>query len=100
MSFFRSQFITSISPPVLCRAVINRRYLIFWLILFSGYFIYDAIDMAMNNLKKSTYELLVHHFLVSWATFWVPHYSDNITISLNTFDSSTTEYIVCDIYSS
>ncbi|XP_043200103.1 TLC domain-containing protein 2-like [Amphibalanus amphitrite] len=29
-----------------------------------GYFIHDALDMALNNMKKSTYELLVHHVLV------------------------------------
>lgn len=29
-----------------------------------GYFIYDALDMLMYHRKRSTYELLVHHFLV------------------------------------
>jgi len=29
-----------------------------------GYFIHDALDMARNNMKKSTYELLVHHTMV------------------------------------
>lgn len=35
------------------------------LISFSiGYFIYDLIDMAVNDRKSKTYELLLHHFLV------------------------------------
>ena len=29
-----------------------------------GYFIYDAFDMILYHRKRSTYELLVHHFLV------------------------------------
>lgn len=29
-----------------------------------GYFIYDALDMLLYHRKRSTYELLVHHFLV------------------------------------
>lgn len=35
------------------------------LVCFSiGYFIYDAVDMLLYHRKKSTYELLIHHFLV------------------------------------
>ena len=35
------------------------------LVCFSiGYFLYDALDMLMYHRKRSTYELLVHHFLV------------------------------------
>lgn len=35
------------------------------LVCFSiGYFLYDAIDMLLYHRKKSTYELLLHHFLV------------------------------------
>ncbi|XP_073985526.1 TLC domain-containing protein 2-like isoform X2 [Rhodnius prolixus] len=35
------------------------------LISFSiGYFIYDLIDMAVNDRKSKTYELIVHHFMV------------------------------------
>jgi len=29
-----------------------------------GYFIYDALDMVIYHRKRSTYELLVHHFMV------------------------------------
>ena len=29
-----------------------------------GYFIYDALDMIIYHRKRSTYELLIHHFLV------------------------------------
>ena len=29
-----------------------------------GYFIYDALDMVIYHRKRSTYELLIHHFLV------------------------------------
>jgi len=29
-----------------------------------GYFLYDALDMMVYHRKRSTYELLVHHFLV------------------------------------
>ena len=29
-----------------------------------GYFIYDALDMLIYHRKRSTYELLIHHFLV------------------------------------
>jgi len=29
-----------------------------------GYFIYDAFDMVLYHRKRSTYELLVHHFMV------------------------------------
>lgn len=29
-----------------------------------GYFIYDLIDMAVNDPKSKTYELLLHHFMV------------------------------------
>jgi hypothetical protein len=29
-----------------------------------GYFIYDALDMLLYHRKRSSYELLVHHFLV------------------------------------
>jgi len=29
-----------------------------------GYFIYDACDMLIYHRKRSTYELLIHHFLV------------------------------------
>ena len=29
-----------------------------------GYFIYDAVDMYVNNPKTSTYQLLGHHFCV------------------------------------
>jgi len=29
-----------------------------------GYFIYDAVDMIVHHRKRSTYELLLHHFLV------------------------------------
>merc|ERR1711997_866471 len=29
-----------------------------------GYFIYDAFDMVIYHRKRSTYELLVHHFMV------------------------------------
>jgi hypothetical protein len=31
------------------------------LALSSGYFIYDSIDMVLNNPKASTYKLLMHH---------------------------------------
>jgi len=35
------------------------------LVCFSiGYFLYDAVDMLLYHRKRSTYELLVHHFLV------------------------------------
>lgn len=35
------------------------------LISFSiGYFIYDALDMLLHHRKRSSYELLIHHFLV------------------------------------
>merc|ERR550539_2181633 len=35
------------------------------LVCFSiGYFLYDAADMIVNNRKRSTYELLLHHSLV------------------------------------
>jgi len=35
------------------------------LVCFSiGYFLYDALDMLLYHRKRSTYELLVHHFLV------------------------------------
>jgi hypothetical protein len=34
------------------------------LALSSGYFIYDAIDMVLNNPKTSTYQLMGHHFCV------------------------------------
>uniref|UniRef100_A0A146KZI6 TLC domain-containing protein 2 n=1 Tax=Lygus hesperus TaxID=30085 RepID=A0A146KZI6_LYGHE len=35
------------------------------LISFSiGYFTYDMLDMAMNDRKSKTYELLLHHFMV------------------------------------
>ena len=35
------------------------------LVAFSiGYFVYDFLDMALYNPKKSTYELLFHHFCV------------------------------------
>lgn len=38
------------------------------LISFSiGYFIYDLIDMAKNDRKSKTYELLLHHFMVILA---------------------------------
>jgi hypothetical protein len=29
-----------------------------------GYFIYDALDMLLYHRKRSSYELLIHHFLV------------------------------------
>jgi hypothetical protein len=29
-----------------------------------GYFLYDALDMVIYHRKRSTYELLVHHFMV------------------------------------
>jgi len=29
-----------------------------------GYFLYDALDMVLYHRKRSTYELLVHHFFV------------------------------------
>jgi len=29
-----------------------------------GYFLYDALDMFLYHRKRSTYELLVHHFMV------------------------------------
>jgi len=29
-----------------------------------GYFLYDALDMLMYHRKRSTYELLIHHFFV------------------------------------
>jgi len=35
------------------------------LVCFSiGYFIYDALDMLLYHRKRSTYELLIHHFFV------------------------------------
>merc|ERR1719228_2187718 len=35
------------------------------LVCFSiGYFIYDALDMLLYHRKRSSYELLIHHFLV------------------------------------
>jgi len=35
------------------------------LVCFSiGYFLYDALDMLVYHRKRSTYELLIHHFLV------------------------------------
>ena len=35
------------------------------LVCFSiGYFLYDALDMVVYHRKRSTYELLVHHFFV------------------------------------
>lgn len=30
-----------------------------------GYFVYDFLDMAINNYKKRTLELLLHHALVT-----------------------------------
>jgi len=29
-----------------------------------GYFIHDFIDMALNHRKKSSFELMIHHFFV------------------------------------
>jgi len=29
-----------------------------------GYFIYDFIDMAINHRKRSSFELMIHHFCV------------------------------------
>ena len=38
------------------------------LVCFSiGYFLYDAMDMLIYHRKRSTYELLLHHFCVPFC---------------------------------
>ena len=44
-----------------------------------GYFIYDAVDMYVNNPKTSTYQLLGHHFCVI-VCFAIRYVSIDITV--------------------
>jgi len=52
--------------PDMCDDLINKfTPSMHALVSFSiGYFIYDALDMVIYHRKRSTYELLIHHFLV------------------------------------
>lgn len=60
------------SPLVFCQAPDMSEDLIHYynastlaLVSFSiGYFTYDALDMLLYHRKRSSYELLIHHFLV------------------------------------
>lgn len=42
---------------------------LFHILLFSGYFVYDVCDMLVYQRSRQTFELLLHHFVVStWQT--------------------------------
>lgn len=54
-----------LSPELADDLIKGGNWVAHMLVSFSiGYFIHDALDMIMNNRKKSTYELLVHHLFV------------------------------------
>ena len=54
-----------LSPQILTDLINYSSEVLLLTIAFSvGYFIYDAVDMYVNNPKTSTYQLLGHHFCV------------------------------------
>lgn len=56
-----------------------------WIVL-SGYFLYDSIDMYLNNRLKSNWEVTLHHIAVSWCFFLPYHYQVyDYVIILNAF---------------
>jgi len=54
-----------LSPQILTDMINWSSEVLLLTLAFSvGYFIYDAVDMYVNNPKTSTYQLLGHHFCV------------------------------------
>jgi len=54
-----------LSPQILTDLIDYSSEVLLLTLAFSvGYFIYDAVDMYVNNPKTSTYQLLGHHFCV------------------------------------
>jgi hypothetical protein len=109
---FVHSFITGIwapavlySNPDMCNNLISA-----WtpsthaLVCFSiGYFIYDALDMVIYHRKRSTYELLIHHFLVilcySIAVFthtYIAYGALSLMVEVNSvFLHSRQMFIIC-----
>jgi hypothetical protein len=106
-SIFQYQIKMSLFRSFVLSELINHKLYLMIILIISGYFIYDFLDLLINHKLKSNWEVVLHHVIVSIGIIsqkWfkaVPYTSGKIWTSrliFLFFFGSVFEYIHCNKY--